>query len=116
MSEEPRDTQALQAELMSSIMEQHAREPHKGFSPARARVHVAIHTVVETQLKEGDPAETGLTLRRLRTEGMTRHEAIHLIGDVVSEVVMGHMGRGEGFDAQEFTQRLKNLNSPPQDD
>ncbi len=100
---------------MARILETHARDPHRGMSPGRLRIHVAIHTVVETQLASGEPPDTRRALNRLISQGMPRHEAIHLIGDVVADVVMGHLGEGGGYDAREFAKRLQALEPPPAD-
>ncbi len=110
-SEEQGDLQKLQAELMANILNEHLKNPHNGLTPARTRVHVAIHTVVETQLHQGEPAITGATLRRLVQGGMSRHEAIHLIGEVVSDEVTGRLGKEEGepFDRTRFENRLARL-------
>lgn len=51
------------------------------------RVHASFHAIVENQLASGDPPQAVDTLKRLLGEGMDRHEAIHAIGSVVSEVM-----------------------------
>lgn len=110
-SGEQNDLQKLQAELMAAILNEHLTHPHNGLTPGSTRVHVAIHTVVETQLHQGEPAATGATLHRLMKGGMSRHEAIHLIGEVVSDEVMGLLGGegGEPFNQARFEQRLARL-------
>ena len=47
-------------------------------------VHSAIHASVETQLAMGLPSVTD-ALRRLRAEGLDRHDALHAIGAVLAE-------------------------------
>jgi hypothetical protein len=47
------------------------------------RAHAAIHVVVENQLAMGIPAVCN-AMSRLRGEGLSRHEAIHAIGFVLS--------------------------------
>ena len=51
------------------------------------RVHASFHAVIENQLASGDPPQAADTLKRLRGEGLDRHEAIHAIGSVLSEVM-----------------------------
>lgn len=115
-SEEPEELQQLQEKLMFSLLNEHLKHPHQGLTPARTRVHVAIHVVVETQLQQGEPAITGRTLKRLMSRGMQRHKAIHLIGDVVSDEVMGQLqlsgGEAKPFDLARFEERLGALKAP----
>lgn len=47
-------------------------------------LHATVHTVVENQLALGLQAVVE-ALARLRTEGLTRHEAVHAIGTVLVE-------------------------------
>jgi hypothetical protein len=113
-SKGPEELQQLQEKLMFSLLNEHLKHPHDGLTPARTRVHVAIHVVVETQLQQGEPAITGRTLKRLISRGMQRHKAIHLIGDVVSDEVMGRLSEGEPkpFDLARFEKRLGALKAP----
>ena len=54
--------------------------------PRRARrLHAAIHTIVENQLALEDQTIVRATLQRLMEAGLTRHEAIHAIGSVLTE-------------------------------
>lgn len=48
------------------------------------KLHVCLHAVVETQLAEGLPAARA-ALERLEGAGVSRHEAVHAIGRVLSE-------------------------------
>jgi hypothetical protein len=52
----------------------------KGFSGAKE--HAALHVVVETQLASGfGPSKRAIL--RLQRQGLTRHESIHAIAEVV---------------------------------
>jgi hypothetical protein len=48
-------------------------------------VHAVLHAVVETQVALGDEISVERTLRRLMSEGLDRHEAVHAIGSVLAE-------------------------------
>jgi len=52
----------------------------------RETLHATIHTVVENQVAIGEGAVVE-TLARLRSEGLTRHEAVHAIGTVLAEQI-----------------------------
>lgn len=52
-----------------------------------ARLHAAIHVVVENQIALGEQAVRE-TVARLQAKGLTRHDALHRIGEVVTEVLL----------------------------
>jgi hypothetical protein len=52
-----------------------------------ARLHAAIHVIVENQVAMGDELPVRRVLERLQREGLDRHEAIHAIGSVLA----GHL-------------------------
>jgi hypothetical protein len=58
-----------------------------------ARLHAAIHVVVENQVAIGETTVVD-TLARLRGEGLGRHEAVHAIGSVLAERLAAAL-RGE---------------------
>ncbi len=56
--------------------------------------HAALHVVVETQLANGfGPSKRAMV--RLQQQGLTRHESIHAIAEVVSSC-LGQSATGEG--------------------
>jgi hypothetical protein len=56
-------------------------------------LHAAIHTVVENQLAMRD-AHVQQTFKRLMTEGLDRHDAVHAVGSVLAEHLWGIMKEG----------------------
>lgn len=52
----------------------------------RPTLHATVHTVVENQLALGEQVVIE-ALARLRSEGLTRHEAVHAIGMVLAEQI-----------------------------
>lgn len=103
--------QQVQARLMARAMNEHMKKPHPGIGGIRLRVHVATHAVVETQVARGAPPETALTLRRLMDEGLSRHDAVHAIGAVVSEQLISAVGKQASYDELAYTTRLRALNA-----
>ena len=67
-------------------------DPH--LDARRAHLHAVVHSIVETQLAADDPPEVRATLRRLITEGLDRHDAIHAIGSLIAEQLHAMMGGG----------------------
>src|SRR4051812_16652600 len=67
------------------VIEQYHREARIPLPKSARHVHATIHAVVENQLALEDQAIVRATLERLMREGLTRHDAIHAIGSVLTE-------------------------------
>ncbi len=65
------------------VVEYHRR--HRLRTP-RVRLHATFHTIVENQLAANEPVVIE-TLKRLRNEGLSRHDAVHAIGSVLAAQV-----------------------------
>ena len=65
------------------VVEYHRR--HRPRTP-RVRLHATFHTIVENQLAANEPVVVE-TLKRLRDEGLSRHDAVHAIGSVLAAQV-----------------------------
>jgi hypothetical protein len=65
-----------------------------------AELHAIIHVVVENQLALGERVVVA-TLARLQAEGLTRHDALHAIGSVLSGYLYDLMR--EESDAKDVT-------------
>ncbi len=72
-------------------------------------VHLTMHVAVESQLAEGEPPETTATLERLLGSGLSRHEAVHRIANVMVEQVWKMHRENRGFDRPAYTQALSDL-------
>jgi len=68
-----------------------------------------IRSIVENQLSDGVPEETGRTLRRLLEAGYSREDAIDKIGDVVVRELNEVLHTMQPFDERRFTGRLREL-------
>lgn len=79
------------------------------------RLREAIMTVVDNQLRDGDPPETKITFARLRGEGYSVDEAKRLIGMVVGEEVFNVLRENRKYDAIRFAERLRALPKFPWD-
>lgn len=76
------------------------------------KLHVCLHSVVETQLAEGLPAAHA-ALERLQAAGVPRHEAVHAIGDVLSQHLTALMQPGpEEPSHAPYFEALARLNRP----
>ena len=59
-----------------------------------ARLHAAMHVVVENQVAMGDEIPVERTLRRLQTEGLDRHDAVHAVGSILAKHMYELMKEG----------------------
>jgi len=72
-------------------------------------LHIMIHTTAENQLAANDPPVTGEVLAALMARGVTRHEAVHRIGAVLTEEIFAIMKSSGPFDASGFERKLRAL-------
>jgi UDP-N-acetylglucosamine 2-epimerase len=75
---------------------------------ANLRLHAALHVVVETQLAHGDPPETRDALERLLSQGVDRHEAIHVIGRAAAEAFQ-RFAEQRSYDREAYVRMLRLL-------
>ena len=106
----PRATDWLgldEAERTRLVQTYHERT---GDLAGNAEMHALLHTIVETELAEGDESPTR-ALARLRREGLDRHECIHALASVLVPLIgqaMGGQSRPEDL-ARERDQALDEL-------
>jgi hypothetical protein len=86
-----------------------------GMAPPQARLHAAIHVVVETQLVLPEP-DVVAALERLQEQGLTRHDAIHAIGTIVSDVIFEALRASSTSEPAErygapYLERVRQLNA-----
>ena len=70
-----------EGERIILVEEYHRRH---GITHPQLKLHSTIHTVVENQIALREP-EVLEALDRLQADGLTRHDAIHALGQVVVE-------------------------------
>ena len=93
---DPEAWQALdEGERMSQVEAYHHRA---GIPVERSELHAIFHTVAENQVALGDETPVRRTVERLMVEGLSRHEAIHAVGSVLSNHMFRIM-RGESAGA-----------------
>lgn len=72
-------------------------------------LHVVVHTIIENQLAQNDPAEVRDVFDLLEAEGLDRHEIIHQIGSVLLEEIIKIIQKNEPFDANNYVEKLKSM-------
>lgn len=96
-----------ETERLALVVEYHEQA---GEELPNAPLHAAIHAIVENQLAERY-APAVAALERLLRDGLDRHDAIHAIGAVLSELIWSH-GRGHhsgGGGGADYEQALSTL-------
>jgi hypothetical protein len=75
----------------------------------RDRAHAAIHAAVETQIAMGDETPTEATLHRLMRQGLSRHDAIHAIGNVLTVMMWEMATSSTPYSDKKYAAALKRL-------
>jgi hypothetical protein len=88
-------------------MEKSQSDPH---------LHAAIMEVVENQIRNNDPPQTGQTFKRLMAAGRSEKEAKRLIACVVSAEIFDVLKKQELFNLDRFVKALDRLPAMPWDD
>jgi hypothetical protein len=81
-----------------------ARDYHERHDPLLAEpdIHAAIHVMIENQIATDDETPAREALERLMVEGLSRHEAIHALGSVLTEMISAIANRDDGEEAERF--------------
>ena len=74
--------------------------------------HVNIHVAVESQIANGEPKGTAETVEALMRQGLSRHEAIHAVGTVLTDEIYHILKDKRPFDEAGFVRKLKQLVKP----
>jgi len=78
-------------QLMDIVQRYHRRE---GITLLNERAHAATHVMVENQAALGEKTPVAEAIGRLMGEGMSRHDAVHAVGAVLSKHM--HQARTTG--------------------
>jgi hypothetical protein len=74
-------------------------------------LHVTIHQTIENQSAAKDPPVVHETLERLMRSGLSRHEAIHAIGSVLSVGIWEILKEERLFDEGRYERGLRQLDA-----
>ena len=77
-----------------------------GMSPI---LHIIIHQTVENQIASKNPPEAEQAVEALMQQGLSRHEAIHRIGAVLSEEIYYILRDDRPFDVESYARKLRLL-------
>ena len=78
------------------------------------RFHLTMHEVIANQLWADEPPEAWQAAKRLRAQGMERHDILHELAGIMAEHMQPTMLRSEPFDEDAYRRALGDLASPGQ--
>ena len=88
----------------SDLTEEMDFDPDTDMNPF---LHIAIHSVVETQLGNKDPLEAFQFYNAMRKKKCAHHDAIHLIGAILAPMIFGGLKHKVQFDRDTYKALLK---------
>jgi hypothetical protein len=84
----------------------YATMPKQPYNPV---LRAALLEVVDNQLRDGTPPETGATLKRLKADGIPDKEARELIACVVSTEIFDVLKSGQPYQEERYVAGLRAL-------
>ena len=82
--------------------------PDPGYDPF---LHISIHSIVETQLDQNDPLEAVAFFNAMRRQKYSRHDAVHLIGQILSYFIFEVLENQKPFDRKTYCALLSKYKS-----
>lgn len=78
--------------------------------------HIDIHLAIQGQLDEGEPVDTEIFIETMEAKGISRHEAIHCAGMILTKAMQESVNKVGYFDVYKYKQMLSKLkDSKPED-
>jgi hypothetical protein len=72
-------------------------------------LHITIHSTIENQIADDNPKEVRRVVEALMRQGLTRHEAIHRVGRVLSDEIFHILNEDRPFDEPGYIRKLRQL-------
>jgi hypothetical protein len=69
-------------------------------------LHITIHSIVEAQLELSDPIETVQFFNAMRQKKYSRHDAIHLVGQILTCLIFEMSEHQKPFDLETYRKLL----------
>ena len=91
---------------IADVLSEHEYDPDKETNPF---LHVTMHVIAETQLENRDPIEVYQFYNAMRKKKASHHDAVHLIGVVLTPLMWKTLQEQRAFDVEEYRSRLKKL-------
>lgn len=96
-------------EQMERVGKYHELSAKPGDKPPSMQRHVGMHVLVEQQIARAEPAAAPKALARLMRDGMSRHDAVHAIGFILTEHMKKAMDSRTPVDESAYGAELDQL-------
>ena len=122
-----RDFEGLddEAQRIAKIMVEHEDELYKQFEHADLTydpefnpdtgydpfLHITIHSIVEAQLEDNDPLEAVQFFSAMRQKKYSRHDSIHLVGQILTCLIFDILEHQKPFDPATYRKLLSKYKS-----
>jgi hypothetical protein len=70
-------------------------------------LHITIHSIIENQIADENPEEVRQVFEALVRQGLSRHEAIHRVGRVLSDEIFHILNEDRPFDESGYVRKLR---------
>ncbi len=70
-------------------------------------LHITIHSVIEAQLEQKEPIEALQFYNALRKKKYSRHDAIHMVGQILSYLIFDVMKHKRPFNSELYRKLVK---------
>lgn len=99
---------ALDESLRTALVQDYHAAIEAGLAEEAENMHAIIHVVVENKLALKEKPALAAASRLVR-QGLSRHEAIHAIGAVLSEEIFTMLQNDQEHNTKLFSRRLDKL-------
>ena len=82
--------------------------PDTGYDPF---LHITIHSIVEAQLENNDPLEVVQFFNAMRHKKYSRHDSIHLVGQILTCLIFEILEHDKPFDPETYRKLLNKYKS-----
>ena len=96
-------------ERMDRVTRYHEVVLPPGKRPPSLPRHVGMHVLVENQLAEDAPPQARQALARLMRDGLSRHDAVHAIGWLLTETLKRAVAKQQPVDERAYALELEQL-------
>jgi len=77
--------------------------PDTGYDPF---LHITIHSIIEAQLEHNDPLEVVQFFNAMRRKNYSRHDSIHLVGQILTCLIYDILEHQKPFDLETYRKLL----------
>ena len=100
-----------EAERVAEVESYHQALLPDNQCPPNLKLHATLHVLVENQLAMNDPVEAAAAIDRLVADGLSRHDAVHAVGWLVSDYMNEAVKKQQPIDREGYVNELKTFDA-----